>query len=162
MNWFEDVVIGARTELGSILFTAVDIVRFARAYDPQPFHVDEAAAEDSHFGGLVASGWHVAACWMKLMVAHLAAEEARAIAEGRTPVRLGPSPGFRAMVWARPVRPGDELAYFTQVAGTKPSASRPGWGLVSMLNGAVDAHGATVFSYDGVVFWPLRPAGAVS
>jgi acyl dehydratase len=162
MNWFEDVAIGTRTELGSILFTAEAVKRFARAYDPQPFHVDEAAARASHFGGLIASGWHVAACWMKLMVAHLAAEEARALAEGRMPVVLGPSPGFRAMVWAKPVRPGDELAYFTQVVATKPSASRPGWGLVSMLNGAVDAGGATVFSYDGVVFWPRRPGGEIS
>jgi len=158
VTYFEEIVEGRRTELGSVLFTADDIKRFAMAYDPQPFHIDEVAAGESHFGGLIASGWHVAATWMRLTVANwnrLADEAKRA---GRPQARLGPSPGFKNMVWAKPVRPGDELAFFSQVVGKKASASRPGWGLVMMLNGAVDQGGETAFKFDGVVFWERLPS----
>uniref|UniRef100_UPI0027D23672 MaoC/PaaZ C-terminal domain-containing protein n=1 Tax=Escherichia coli TaxID=562 RepID=UPI0027D23672 len=55
---YDDVVIGVREELGSHTFTAEAIIAFARKYDPQPFHIDEEAARRSHFGGLIASGWH--------------------------------------------------------------------------------------------------------
>jgi acyl dehydratase len=67
---FDAVEIGRVTPLGSYRFTAPDIIAFASAFDPQRFHIDEAAARASLFGGLCASGWHTAAIWMKLMVAH--------------------------------------------------------------------------------------------
>ncbi|TVR05709.1 MAG: dehydratase, partial [Salinarimonadaceae bacterium] len=63
--WFEDVVVGSTTDLGSYAFTEQNIVDFARRYDPQPFHLDREAAARTHFGGLCASGWHTAAAWMK-------------------------------------------------------------------------------------------------
>ena len=69
MHFFEDIDIGARRELGAFTLTAEDIKRFARKFDPQRFHLDEEEGRKSLFGGLAASGWHVAAVCMKLLVA---------------------------------------------------------------------------------------------
>ena len=74
MIFFEDIARSARaSELGAHTFTAEEIKRFASAFDPQPFHTDEAAAAASHFGGLCASGWHTIAVWMKLNVRRMQA-----------------------------------------------------------------------------------------
>lgn len=153
---FEDVSLGMGDTLGEHLFTEEDIIRFGRLYDPQPFHVDAEAAKASPYGGLIASGWQVAAIWMKLTVAYQTRRGAEDIATGRRPGRLGPSPGFRNMVWARPVRPGDRLTYSFAISGLRESASRPEWGLVEMKNGAVDVNGTQVFAFDGLVFWERR------
>ena len=156
MKYFEDLAIGDTDEIGAFTFSAENIKRFATLYDPQPFHVDEAAAEASHFGGLVASGWQVAAVWMKLLVAHQEVEIARARQLGKPVVKLGPSPGFRNMVWAKPVRAGDTLRYSVEITGKKESASRPEWGIVSMLSSALNQHGEQAFRFEGTVFWERR------
>ena len=70
MKFFEDIQVGDVFEYGRYTFTAENIKSFATRFDPQPFHLDEAAAERSHFGALVASGWHTALAWMRLMVDH--------------------------------------------------------------------------------------------
>jgi acyl dehydratase len=158
MKYFEDLAIGDIAEIGSFTFSRDEIIRFATAFDPQPFHVDDGAANASLYGGLIASGWHVAAVWMKLMVTHRLAEQARALEAGEPVVELGPSPGFRNMVWAKPVRPADELRYRTEITGKKESASRPQWGIVSMLSSATNQHNERVFQFDGVVFWGRRAA----
>ncbi|MFC2250096.1 MaoC family dehydratase [Labrys portucalensis] len=156
MKYFEDLAIGDTDEIGAFTFSAENIKRFAVLYDPQPFHVDEAAAEASHFGGLVASGWQVAAVWMKLLVAHQEVEIARARQLGKPVVKLGPSPGFRNMVWAKPVRAGDTLRYSVEITGKKESASRPEWGIVSMQSSALNQHGEQAFRFEGTVFWERR------
>lgn len=156
MKYFEDLTIGDTDEIGAFTFSVENIKRFAVAYDPQPFHVDEAAAAASHFGGLVASGWQVAAIWMKLLVAHQVGEVMRARQLGKPVVELGPSPGFRNLVWAKPVRPGDTLRYSVEVTGKKESASRPKWGIVSMLSSAINQHGEQPFRFEGTVFWERR------
>ena len=92
MDFFEDIAIGARDEIGSHTFTAEEIKRFASAFDPQPFHIDEEAAEASHFGGLIASGWHSQAVWMKLNVAHWQRRRREREAAGVPIARIGPSP----------------------------------------------------------------------
>lgn len=153
---FEDVAVGDAADLGSHLFTAEEIKRFADRYDPQPFHIDEAAARQSHFGGLVASGWHVAAIWMRLMVAWRARQVEALLAAGRPAGEPGPSPGFRDMAWLQPVRAGDRLHYRTEVTGKKDSASHPGWGLVLTRNSAANPAGEAVFRFDGAVFWQRR------
>ncbi len=81
--WFEDFPLGKKIVLGSYTFTEENILAFAQKYDPQPFHVDKAAAEQSIYGGLIASGWHTAAVWMKLMIASRRA----AVAAGAEPCR---------------------------------------------------------------------------
>lgn len=155
--FFQDVTVGFHDELGAFTFTAPDIKHFAARFDPQPFHMDEAAAERSHFGGLLASGWQVAAVWMRLMVAYR--ERKVAEAEGRSEAfgRLGPSPGFRNLVWALPVRGGDTLTYRWEITAKKESASRPDWGLVSMRNWALNQDGGEAFRFDGLVFWERYP-----
>ena len=155
--FFEDVIVGSTSRLGSFTFTEENILAFARIYDPQPFHIDKRAAEASPYGGLIASGWQVAAIWMKLNVAYLQAVAAAAIEKGEPVGRLGPSPGFRNMVWARPVRPGDTIAYVTTIAGKKESGSRPGWGIVSIDNEGTTQTGERAFAFEGAVFWERRP-----
>ena len=131
MKFFDDIAIGDVTEFGSHTFTAEAIKRFARAYDPQPFHIDEAAAAASLFGALTASGWHTMAVIMKLIAA---------AADGSESARLGPSPGFDDLRWLRPVFAGDTLTYRATVTGKRESRSRPGWGVVSSR---FEAHEAT-------------------
>ncbi len=158
MIWFEDVRIGSRTELGSWTFTEDEIVRFAREFDPQPFHTDPEAAKASVYGGLIASGWHVAAIWMKLMVASRTAQRAAAGRDGAPP-GAGVSPGFLDMRWHGPTRPGMTLRYSSTVSEKVELKSRPNLGLVRMRNEAVDADGGgLIFSFTGQGFWPRRPA----
>ena len=103
MDFFEDTAIGAREEIGAHTFTAEEIKRFARAFDPQPFHLDEASAEKSHFGALCASGWHTQAVWMKLNVRHWQRRVSERKAAGLPVAQVGPSPGFDELKWLTPV-----------------------------------------------------------
>src|SRR5690349_21805547 len=94
MKYFEDIVVGERMPVGSHTFKADEIKAFAARFDPQPFHLDESAAERSHFGALCASGFHTAAAWMRLMVdfRRRAIEAARA--RGEPVAGMGPALGF--------------------------------------------------------------------
>jgi acyl dehydratase len=154
--WFEDLVVGSRIELGRHTFTADAIKAFAALYDPQPFHMDEAAALASSFGGLCASGWHTAAVWMKLMVAELQRQTELSIQRGEDPGRLGPSPGFTELKWLKPVYVGDTITYTTETIELRESRSRPDWGLMRMMNTGTNQQGVLVFSFIGNVFVPRR------
>jgi acyl dehydratase len=158
--FFEDVAVGDVAVLGQYEFTPDEIKRFARRYDPQVFHLDEAAAAASHFGALCASGWHTAAVWMKLMIAHQERQAAEARVAGQQVAALGPSPGFRDLKWLKPVYAGDVLTYESRITGKRVSGSRPGWGLVTQENSAVNQKGERVFAFSATVFWPLSPSGA--
>lgn len=149
---FEALEIGATDHLGEHTFTAEEIVRFGVAFDPQPFHVDEAAARASHFGRLAASGWHTAAMWMRLLVRLRQAAVAEAEAAGRDIPRFGPSPGFKNLRWLKPVYAGDTVRYATTVVDKRASASRPGWGLSFSHNTGWNQHGEKVFAFDGSGF----------
>jgi acyl dehydratase len=157
MKFFEDIAIGERAELGSHTFTADDIKRFARKYDPQSFHLDEEAAARSHFGALVASGWHTASTWMRLMVEHHRREDEARRTRGESVASLGPSPGFRELKWLRPVYAGDTVTYSTEIVGKRASNSRPGWGLMSIRNTGVNQKGEPVISFISVAFLERRP-----
>jgi acyl dehydratase len=146
--WFEDIEIGMRRELGAYTFTQDEIIAFAREYDPQAFHIDPEAAKHSMFGGLIASGWHTAAVWMKLMIA---ARDGGPAATGS-----GVSPGFEDMRWLKPVRPGMTLTYSTEVIEKRPLHSRPQFGLIKSRNEARDESGALVFSFIGKGFVARR------
>src|SRR5688572_30221384 len=156
MKFFEDIAIGERAELGSHTFTADDIKRFARKYDPQSFHLDEEAAARSHFGALVASGWHTASTWMRLMVEHQRREDEVRRARGGAVASLGPSPGFRELKWLKPVYAGDTVSYGTEVVETRPSKSRPGWGLIFVRNVGLNQHGEPVMSFISSAFVERR------
>jgi acyl dehydratase len=140
---------GMTVNLGSHDFTAEAIIDFGHRYDPQPFHLSEEAGRASHFGGLAASGWHTGAAWMGSLVT-FRKREAEA---GRFVPRLGPSPGFRDLQWRKPVLAGDRITYFSRVLDARPSASRPGWGIVNHRNYGLNQRGEVVFAFTGTVLW---------
>jgi len=153
---FEDVPVGTVVELGRHVFSTDAIIDFARAFDPQDFHLDSEAAGRGPFGALSASGWHTAAAWMGCMARDRARRATSAEASGLRPSRLGPSPGFSRLRWLRPVCPGDELTYRSRMIDKRVSASRPGWGLVFHHNTGTNQRGETVFEFNGAVFWERR------
>ncbi len=156
MHFFEDIVIGQRRELGSFTFTADNIKAFARQFDPQRFHLDEEAGRNSLFGGLAASGWHVASVCMKLLVAKGKEEAAAMIAAGETPAVGGPSPGFRELRWLKPVLAGDTITFSSTVEAVRASEKRPEWGIVQARNIGVNQRGETVYSFLATAFVPRR------
>ncbi len=160
MKFFEDIAVGERHELGRHMFTAEEIKTFAARFDPQAFHVDEAAAARSHFGALCASGWQTAAVWMRLMVDHQRRDDAARHVRGEAVARLGPSPGFRELKWLRPVYVGDTISYATEIVEARPSNSRPDWGLITLRNTGVNQKGELVISFVSVAFVERRQAAA--
>jgi acyl dehydratase len=156
--FFEDLTVGDRQDLGSVTFSEAEIIRFGKDFDPQPFHVDPAAAKTSNFGGLIASGWHTAAHWMGQMVHSRTTATTNAIKRGERPARLGPSPGFQHLRWIKPVYAGDTIRYTSSIFEKRISASRPEWGIVRHYNTGVNQKGETVFSFIGSVFWERRPS----
>lgn len=155
-RWFEDIVIDQPFNLGSHTFSEAEIIRFGTLYDPQYFHIDPEAAKHSHFGGLVASGWHTVSVGHRKMVDRLEAEEEVVRAEGGEPGVSGPSPGVNRMDFKAPVRPGDTVSYVLTVTGKRRSNSIPGWGLLFNLLEAHNQNGELVYSADLVGFSKLR------
>jgi acyl dehydratase len=158
MEYFEDIVIGVRHELGSYTFTAERIKAFAGKYDPQPFHLDEEAGRQSFFGGLVASGWHTAAACMRVGVDSRRRAAAAAQARGDDVPAGGPSPGFKSLRWPKPVLAGDTVTFFSEVTSKRASVTRRDWGLVIVLNTGLNQRGELVFSFDASAFVARRPA----
>ena len=155
MKFFEDIKPGDRRELGSHTFAADAIKAFARKYDPQLFHLDEAAAEASHFKKLCASGWHTGAVGMRLNVEFNRREDAERRARGEEIARSGPSPGVRDLKWLKPVYVGDTITYVSVVKETRVT-SRPGFGLVTHDMTGTNQNGDVVYSVTGAVFVQRR------
>lgn len=155
-RWFEDIVIDEAFPLGSHTFSAEEIIRFAKLYDPQYFHIDPEQAQHSHFGGIIASGWHTVSVGHRIMVDALAAEEDRLRGLGQEPGVSGPSPGVNSMDFKVPVRPGDTVTYELVVTDKRPSNSIPGWGLLFNRLTAVNQHGELVYRAELVGFSKLR------
>lgn len=118
--YLEDFTVGDRFSGGALAVTAETIKAFAREFDPQPFHTDEAAARDTFFGGLAASGWHTAAMTMRLL------------AEFGPHVAGGLIGGSCEVAWPQPTRPGDVLHVECEILSVTPSRSRPERGSVLM------------------------------
>ena len=132
---FDDFQAGQVHELGSHTVTEEEILSFAREFDPQSFHVDPEAAKESVFGGLIASGWHTGAMWMRLYVDSLLGGAAS----------MG-SPGIEELRWLAPVRPGDTLSGRLTVLEATPSERRPDRGTVRIRGEMVNQDGVTVMS----------------
>jgi acyl dehydratase len=156
MRFFDDMKVGDRSEIGAFTFTAADIKRFAEKFDPQAFHLDEEEGKKSLFGGLAASGWHVASVCMKLLVADVKRRTEEALARGEEVAVWGPSPGFRDLRWTKPVLAGDTISFVSELISKRTSASRPGWGLVQARNSGTNQHGEEVFSILAMAFVPRR------
>jgi acyl dehydratase len=160
MRFFEDIEIGQRREVGSFTFTADGIKEFARQFDPQRFHLDEEEGRKSLFGGLAASGWHVASVCMKLMVADGKRQIKEAAAHGEKIAIWGPSPGFRELRWIRPVLSGDTISFASEVESSRSSEKRPEWGILQVRNTGTNQRGELVFSFLATAFVPRRNAGS--
>ncbi|MBP7565090.1 MAG: MaoC family dehydratase [Burkholderiaceae bacterium] len=147
--WWEDMKVGETRALGSVSPTAEQTVAFARQFDPQPFHLDEAAARESVFGGLCASGWHTCSMAMRLMVDNFLSRSSS----------LG-SPGLENIKWLKPVFPGDVLSLSSTVLESRPMNSRPDVGLVRTTWSMVNQHGVQVLHMEGWSMFRRRTPGA--
>ena len=120
-RYLEDFTVGQTFGSGRLRVDTEQIKAFAAEFDPQPFHLDENAARETIFGGLVASGWHTAALTMRLLVESEIAPEGGIVGAG-----------FDEFRWPRPVRAGDELRIESEVLEVRPSRSRPNQGLIKV------------------------------
>jgi acyl dehydratase len=120
-RYLEDFAVGQKFGSGRLRIDRERTIAFAAEFDPQPFHLDEAAAHRSIFGGLTASGWHTAAVTMRLLVETELKPAGGIIGAGLDECR-----------WPRPVRPSDELRVECEVIDVRPSKSRPEQGLIKL------------------------------
>lgn len=156
MKFFEDIAVGERMQVGRHSFKTEDIKAFAARFDPQPFHVDEQAARDSHFGALVASGWHTAVAWMRLMVSQRRRVADAARMRGEPVAAMGPALGFRELKWLKPVYADDTVDYENEVIEARISESRPHLGLLTIRSTGVNQRGETVISFVSTTFVERR------
>jgi acyl dehydratase len=147
-RWFQDYVVGTTTEHGSIRVDEEELLDFGRRFDPQPIHVDRAAAAAGPYGGLIASGWHTCALMMRLFAQ-----------EYLSPVSSLGSPGVDELRWLRPARPGDVLTLRTTVEETRLSRSKPDRGLVRTRAELHDGDGQVVVSLLAMNLVLSRPEG---
>jgi acyl dehydratase len=148
--YWEDFKLGDTAPMGEKLVDKDEMIAFARAYDPQPFHIDEEAARQSMFGGLIASGWHTCAMVMRMMVDSYLGGSAS----------LG-SPGVENVRWLKPVRPGDTIRAQREVVETRASQSKPDIGIVKSRWEVRNQHGELVMTMEGFgMFQRRNPGGA--
>ncbi len=145
-RYFEDYQAGEVLEGGHHLVTREEIVAFASRYDPQPFHLDDAAGRDSIYGGLIASGWMTCSIVMRMLVDHV-----------MSAVSSMGSPGIDELRWLRPVRPGDRLRVRVTVTEAHRSSSRPDRGIIRLHQEALNQHDEVVLSMRGMGMYKCRP-----
>jgi len=145
-HYLDDLSVGQRFTSGAKLVTEEEVIRFAREYDPQPFHIDPEAAKSTFFQGLAASGWHTMAMSMRLMV------------DGGLPLAGGIVGAGGELSWPMPTRPGDTLTVESEVMEIRPSRSRPDRGMVTVKNETKNQRGEVVQVLVGKLVVPKRPA----
>ncbi len=147
LRYWEDIEIGHTYALGSVTLNEAEIVAFAREFDPQPFHIDRAAAEASMFGGIIASGWHTCSAMMRLLADNFLHPE----------TSLG-SPGIDEVRWPKPVRAGDTISASLTATAKRASASKPFMGLVFYDWTGVNQRSEVVATMKGTNLIRRRPA----
>jgi len=146
-RYLEDFAVGQVFKTGRKRVDKDEIFAFAKQYDPQPFHLDEAAARQSPFAGLAASGWHTAALTMRLLV------------DGEFKPAGGIlGVGFDELSWPRAVRPGDELYVKSEVLEVRPSKSRQDRGMIRVRNTTFNQNDEPVQVFTGNLLVPRRAA----
>ena len=138
-RYLEDYRAGEVIRAPGVTLSEADIIEFAFRYDPQPLHIDQGAAEQSIYGGLIASGWQIAAVAFRMLI------QAGLLGKGS----LG-SPGIDALRWHQPVRPGDTLYAVVDVTDVRASASKPDRGVVTMHYRVDNQRGEKVMSWQAV------------
>jgi acyl dehydratase len=146
--YWEDFKVGDTGPMGEKVVDKDEVIAFAKAYDPQPFHVDEQAAKASMYGGLIASGWHTVAMVMRMMVDSYLRDSAS----------LG-SPGVDNVRWLKPVRPGDTIRGTRKVVETRASKSRPDMGVVKSQWEVFNQDGELVMTMEGYGMFQRRQPG---
>lgn len=149
--YWEDMPVDSVRELGSVQVERQEVLDFASRYDPQPFHLDDAAAAKTPFGRLAASGWHTCAMAMGLMVRNFLNQSSS----------LG-SPGLEQLKWLKPVYPDDTLTARQRVIEARPMNSRPDVGLVRSHTELFNQHGEQVLLMDSWGMFRRRNPGAVA
>lgn len=145
-RYFEDFHVGEIIPVGSTSVREAEIISFAKQYDPQPMHIDPNAASFTIYGGLIASGWHTVALFMRMIVDSVVGKASS----------LG-SPGVEELRWPVPVRPGDTLTGQMEVLETRISNSRPSMGIVRWRGELRNQKGQLVLSLLGTNFFGRRP-----
>jgi acyl dehydratase len=146
MRYLEDFAVGQKFGSATLRVEEQRIKDFAAEFDPQPFHLDDAAARATLFRGLAASGWHTAAMTMRLLVD-----------SDVKPAGGIVGAGFDEFRWPRPVRPGDELRVEAEVLEVRPSKSRPGEGLIKLRTTTLNQNNEPVQISVGNLVVPRRP-----
>ena len=145
-RYLEDFTVGEVLTWGCLSVTAEEIIRFGNEFDPISIHTDEAAAMESQFGSLIASGWHVAAL-MQRMQYECYIKNSSVIA----------SPGVDGMEFLAPVRPGDELSLRAEIIEVRPSRSKPDRGILRGLISVINRDGVTVMTKQSKALFKRRP-----
>jgi acyl dehydratase len=142
--YFDDLERGQQFVTASLTVLEEDILRFAREFDPQPFHLDHDAARQSPFRGLSGSGWHTAAITMRLLV------------ESGPPLAGGILGVGGEISWSLPMRPGDTLEVHSEVLELTPSRSKPDRGVATLRNETRNQRGQIVQTFVARVIVPRR------
>ena len=150
--FLEDLSAGQRFSSGTYLMEESRIKAFAAEFDPQPFHLDEAAAQGTIFGGLAASGWHTAAVAMRLMVT-----SGLPLANGI--IGLGGE-----IAWPKPTRPGDTVHVESEIVEIVPSRSKPNQGVVKVKSTMLNQNGEALYVFTAkiLVFRRITPASSAA
>lgn len=146
--YWEDFKVGEVQPIGEKRIDRDEIIAFAKQFDPQPFHIDEVAAKDSIFGGLIASGWHTCALVMRMMCDAYLLDSAS----------LG-SPGLDNVKWLKPVRPGDTIRAQRTTVEVRASKSKPDMGVVKTLWEVFNQNGEAVLTMEGYGMFRRRDPG---
>ena len=149
MQYLEDLEVGRKSAFGSYQVTREEVLEFARKYDPQPFHLSDEAAAQTHFGRLAASGWHTCAMTRAMIVENLEAHEQAGLG----------SPGVDELRWLKPVFPGDTLRAETEILEVKPSRSKPDIGSFRSRCTVFNQDDQPVLSFISIVLIRRRPQG---
>ena len=148
-RFWEDFKVGEVEQIGGKKVERDEVIDFARQFDPQPFHVDEVAAKQSMYGGLIASGWHTCSMVMRMMCDAYLLQSAS----------VG-SPGIDNLKWLKPVRPGDTIRAQRTTLESRTSKSRPEIGIVRNLWEVFNQEGELVMTMEGYGMFRRRIPGA--
>lgn len=149
MLYFEDMAAGRTRRFGSYCVTREEVLEFARKYDPQPFHLSDEAAAETHFGRIAASGWHTCSMTMAMLVEHMATEPAASLG----------AIGIDKLRWLKPVYPGDTLSCETEILDTARSRSKPHMGRIEMRTTTFNQHGEPVLDMTSLTLIRTREPG---
>jgi acyl dehydratase len=145
--YLEEYSVGMEREFGNKVVSKEEVIRFAKEFDPQPFHIDEDAAQDSMFGGLIASGWHTCAMLMRMLCDEFLIDDEGSLGSG----------GVDDIRWKMPVRPGDTLKVRSRVTEVRASESKPDRGIVRSQYSIRNQNDEEVMTVSSMGFFKKRP-----